>query len=146
AFNAYAYGKEMLCRAYAVKPGDTLEDLLPIAGQCHVRIDGPNGFMRELRCADTPPFHAEARSNGAALSLTLTSVSNETIEIKLTDESYGAHFEAIPLKPGQSHTVEVSTKAGKQWYDLSVRSKETAFRFAGHIETGQWSTSDPAMA
>ena len=145
AFNAYAYGKEMICRSYAVTAGDAIEDLLPVAGDCHVRIDGPNGFMRELRCPGKGAFRAEVRADGANLSLTLTNTSDESIEVALADESYGERFDSIALQPAQSQTIMVSTAAGKHWYDLSASAKETRYRFAGRIETGEWSVSDPAM-
>ena len=50
------------------------------------------------------------------------------------------------LKPGEKRTVMVSTGAGKQWYDVSASAGETRYRFAGRVETGAWTVSDPAMA
>jgi phospholipase C len=135
----------MICRSYTVTAGDAIEDLLPVAGDCHVRIDGPNGFMRELRCPGKGAFRAEVRTDGRNLSLTLTNSSGEKIEVTLVDESYGERFDPIALQAGQSQTIAVSTAAGKQWYDLSASAKETRYRFAGRIETGEWSVSDPAM-
>lgn len=146
AFNAYAYGTEMICRSYAVLPGDAIEDGFSIEGECHIRIDGPNGFMRELRAGAAPAFKAEARTVGNNLSLLLTNTSGEVIEVSMQDESYGDSFEAIALELDQARKVTVSTGAGKQWYDLTVSARGTRYRFAGRVETGEWSTSDPAMA
>jgi len=145
AFNAYAYGSKMICRSYAVSPGDAIEDLLPVEDDCHVRIDGPNGFMRELRCAGKSVFSADVRAVGADLALTVANTSGDSFAIDLTDEAYGDVFEPITLKPGESRTIAISTKSGKQWYDLSAIAKESRYRFAGRVETGQWSVSDPAM-
>lgn len=145
AFNAYVYGAKLICRSYAVSPGDAIEDLLPVEGDCSVRIDGPNGFMRELRCVGKAAFSAEVRANGADLSLTLANTSAESAEINIADEAYGDHFEPMALKPGETQSVTISTKAGKQWYDFSARAQDTHYRFAGRVETGEWSISDPAM-
>lgn len=145
AFNAYGYGTQFICRSYAVSPGDAIEDLLPTEDPCHVRIDGPNGFMRELQCSGTPALNATIRSNGTKLTLTLTNRAEQTIEVDLADKSYGDKFDPIPLTPGQKYTTQISTEAGKQWYDLSVGALGTRYRFAGRVETGQWSISDPAM-
>ncbi|MBL7646755.1 MAG: phospholipase C, phosphocholine-specific [Candidatus Hydrogenedentes bacterium] len=145
AFNAYVYGKEMICRSYAVVPGDAIEDTLPVAGECDVRIDGPNGFMRALKSAGAPVFNAEIRSDGASLSLALVNLTEQPIEVALADESYGDRLQPVSLKPGQKQTISIETNAGKQWYDLSARAGETALRFAGRVETGEWSISDPAM-
>jgi phospholipase C len=145
-FNAYVYGPEMISRAYAVAPGDALEDMLPVAGEYHVRIDGPNGFMRELRSATTPGFTAEVRAQDGQLVLVLGNPSAYEIAITLADESYGDRLMPVSLKPGKKQTVMVSTGAGKQWYDLSASAEATRYRFAGRVETGAWTVSDPAMA
>lgn len=146
AFNAYLYGDEMICRSYAVTPGDAIEDILPMKGQAFVRIDGPNGFMRGLSCAAPPEFKAIIRAEGDDLSLGLTNTHSKPIEVILKDESYGDQLAPVSLAPGQSQTITVSTKPGQQWYDLSAVLGETRYRFAGRVETGAWSISDPAMA
>ena len=65
--------------------------------------------------------------------------------VALANKSYGEHFEPVSLKPGQQHTIEISTEPGKQWYDLSATALGAEYRFAGRVETGAWSVSDPAM-
>jgi phospholipase C len=146
AFNAYIYGAMMQAHAYAVAPGNTLEDLLPLDGDCHIRIDGPNGFTRELRSPGKAAFNAVVHAEGANLSLSLTNTTSDAIEITLADQSYGDTFTPVPLQPGQSHTLSIPTTTGNHWYDLTATAKETRYHFAGHLETGEWSTSDPAMA
>ncbi|MFM1920737.1 MAG: hypothetical protein RLZZ303_2371, partial [Candidatus Hydrogenedentota bacterium] len=136
----------MICRSYAVTPGDAIEDILPTEQSYSVRIDGPNGFMRGLSGVATPEFNAVARAEGENLSLTLSNTSGETVEVLLKDVSYGDQLAPVTLAPGQSHTLTLSTKSGQQWYDLSVSAGETIHRFAGRVETGAWSVSDPAMA
>ncbi|MCC6152935.1 MAG: phospholipase C, phosphocholine-specific [Candidatus Hydrogenedentes bacterium] len=151
AFNVYSYGTDaaaganMICRAYAVSPDDRIEDTLPIEGECHIRIDGPNGFMRELRSSGKPAFDAKVRSEGEDLALALTNKTGEPLQIELIDKSYGDHFEPITLIPHHRHKLAISTRSGKHWYDIAASAKETRYRFAGRIETGQWSISDPAM-
>jgi len=146
SFNAYAYGPQMISRSYAVTAGDAIEDLIPIEGDCHVRVDGPNGFMRELRYTGTSAFRAVVRAVGADLSLMLTNTSGDSIKVVLTDESYGERLDPVSLKQGEAQTITISTAAGKQWYDLTASANGTHYRFAGRIETGEWSISDPAMA
>ncbi len=146
AFNAYSYGANMVCRSYAVSPGDAIEDVLPTDGACHVRIDGPNGFMRELRHSGAAAFRAEVRAHDADLSLMLNNTGDAAITVALTDRSYGDRFEPIALKPGEKHSIAISTNAGKHWYDLTARADDTQYRFAGRVETGEWSISDPSMA
>ncbi len=146
AFNAYSYNPEMIARAYAVTPGDAIEDTLPTGDKTHVRVDGPNGFLRELRSDKVALFNAKLRQDGADVVVTLTNTSNGPLEITLTDKSYNQKLPVVKLSVGQTKTQRVSTKTSAQWYDIAAASKETIYRFAGRTETGKWTTSDPAMA
>jgi phospholipase C len=52
----------------------------------------------------------------------------------------------ITLKPGQTQIVRRDVSASHHWYDLFVTGdKGFVGRFAGHVETGKPSWSDPAM-
>jgi phospholipase C len=99
-----------------------------------------------LQCAGMSAFKAEVRSDGAELSLTLVNTSVVAVQVELADESYGDRLNPVSLEPGRTQQVKISTQAGKQWYDLSATANGTQYRFAGRIETGAWSVSDPAMA
>lgn len=145
AFNAYSYGDSMVARAYAVRAGDVIEDSIPVGERSHVRIDGPNGFMRELLCSGVPGVVASVRTSGSDIVLTVKNVGGSATDLVLRDESYGAKFAPVKLKAGESKKITVSTKPGKQWYDFSVVAVSATYRFAGRVENGKWTTSDPAM-
>ena len=56
---------------------------------------------------------------------------------------------SFTLAPGQSTTARWSVSATHGWYDIAVRlSAESLYlrRFAGRLETGRDSISDPAMS
>lgn len=142
-FNAYSYGDEMICRAYAVKSGDTLTDDLPSSDM--VRIDGPNGFTRQLNSTRPPHFTAKVRQDADNLPLALKNLSDEIIDVEIKDESYGAEPMNTKLGPRSSKAITLSTKAGKRWYDYSVSSDGATYRFAGRLETGDWGPTDPAL-
>lgn len=145
-FNVYTYGPEMSARAYAVKPGGSLEDALPISGAYHVRIDGPNGFVREAQSEAEPLFAAQCLREGNDIVVTVNNRSGKSIQIALRDDSYGAPERKISLAAGASKDVKISTDPGQGWYDVVVTNGASEFRFAGRLETGKWSISDPAMA
>lgn len=145
-FNAYSYGPEMTSRAYAVRAGDSLEDVISVSGAYNVRIDGPNGFMRAAKSEAEPTFSAKCHRDGDNLVVSLRSLSERAIQVALTDGSYGDKAKMITLAKGSSKDVKVSTAPGKGWYDVAVSEGGTEFQFAGRIETGRWSISDPAMA
>ncbi|HLO99257.1 MAG TPA: phospholipase domain-containing protein, partial [Fimbriimonas sp.] len=144
AFNAYSYGEKMVARAYAVRAGDVIDDTIAVGERSHVRVDGPNGFMRELKSGGAPVVVASVRSSGSDIVLTLSDARGET-DVELKDESYGAKLAPVKLKTGETRKVTISTRPGKQWYDFSVSAGTTVYRFAGRVENGKWTTSDPAM-
>jgi len=144
-FNVYSYGKDFVARAYAVKAGDILEDVIPTSEPCHVRVDGPNGFMREVKADAQPSFLATCRRVGSDIVVTIKNPSAKQIQIALKD-AYAAASTMIGVGAGASKEAKFSTAPGKSWYDISVSEGKTEFRFAGRVETGKWTVSDPAMA
>lgn len=167
-FNAYAYtgNGDLQFRSYAVAAGDTVADEWGLehftGGQYHLAICGPNGFFRELKGNDQDPgLHISVdyerdKKDGKKLSgniiITATNGSSKIPVIEITDNAYktGNHV----LKPGamagskekQSLVLDLSKSFG--WYDISVKVKGyPAFekRYAGHVETGKSSFTDPLM-
>jgi phospholipase C len=69
-----------------------------------------------------------------------------TIEVR--DNSYKNPAESRMLAPGESATLTINTQMSAGWYDVSVRTvtgDRFHKRYAGRVETGKWTTSDPAM-
>lgn len=146
-FNAYSYGAEMLARAYAVRAGAKLEDTFPVSGGYHVRVDGPNGFMRNFRSAGADPkVTITAAVSGDDLQIRVVSREASAVKIAIRDESYGKAPEEHTLGAGKTGTYRVWTGANKGWYDVTVSIGGLAYRYAGRVETGKWSVTDPAMA
>jgi phospholipase C len=155
-FNVYASNHS---RAYGVKPGDSVNDGWPLAefdgGRYHLRVYGPNGFYREFRGDAGDPavgisFGYEP-SEGA-----LPFTGNATIRLKnngdactvtFVDNSYKGVYPDKQLAAGEQATVTFPAE-NQGWYDLSVRVKghdDWEARYAGRIETGRDSISDPYM-
>ncbi|MEI9906007.1 MAG: phospholipase domain-containing protein [Asticcacaulis sp.] len=61
------------------------------------------------------------------------------------DESYGQPPRSFDLTPGGAQTVALDFSTSHNWYDFSVAGDGFSHRFAGHIEDGQTSLSDPAL-
>jgi phospholipase C len=145
AFMAYSYGPEFVSRAYAVVPGDTLTDVLPVGDEVHVRIDGPNGFLRQLKSAGAPKFAATVRAEGENLVLELVNLGDRALDVVLRDESYGQNLSPVRVAGKGKQTVTISSAKSAQWYDFTATAGGATYRFAGRVETGKWTTSDPAM-
>jgi len=149
AFSVYAYaGSDVIHRCYAVKAGQKINDLLPMSmfagGQYRVRIDGPNGFYREFRgpIGDAPYVTTlEYSEDGSYAKLHVGIEKGRRLEGSIKDLGYGGTY---PMSPAGIARIDTAKSQG--WYDFSISAGGTEKRFAGHIENGRMSRTDPAMA
>ncbi|HVW41186.1 MAG TPA: phospholipase C, phosphocholine-specific [Amycolatopsis sp.] len=131
---------------YTVEAGRNLSGTLPAGGAYDYTAHGPNGFFRRFAgTARGPEVTARHDRRGAVL---LVLANNGTGTVRLTvGNAYGRSRPATyVLGPGGRTTASVSTQDGHNWYDISVTSegdKTFLRRLAGHVETGQPSTSEP---
>lgn len=169
-FNVYAPGKyqrrdnpsvfeDVRTWAYGVRPGDTLRDTWPLeafdGGRYHLRVYGPNGFFREFRGDAADPFadisvdyqHVtgfQGRLTGNVV-LTIVNKSRETQSFGVTDHAYGNPVRRVALTPGGKTSLVLDLAKSYGWYDFSVQVSGAIKRYAGHVETGKPSFSDPYM-
>jgi phospholipase C len=165
-FTVYALGSTAkgTVRNYAIQAGQQLGDKWSLAeypnGRYHLRVYGPNGFFREFAgTAHDPPLETgveEVRSKSGPATLTgdiFLAITNrdaaKSVTIEVLDHSYGNPTQSRTVASGQEVTVTVESRKSGGWYDFSCRIKEPAGefirRYAGRVETGRWSTSDPAI-
>jgi phospholipase C len=150
-------------RNYAVEAGDRLEDSWVIAdfanGRYDLRVYGPNGFFRAFTGgADDPPVDIQVvydlRQNadhGPADGVEIRFTNKDrrtdhTLEVR--DNAYGTGDLSQAVSAGRSGTLAVATRQSFGWYDLTVRvaaGPHFQKRYAGRIENGNWSFSDPFM-
>ncbi|MDP4255575.1 MAG: phospholipase C, phosphocholine-specific [Bacteroidota bacterium] len=162
-FTVYAYGKEFRTRNYAVAAGDRLEDRWTPEefgdGKGELRVCGPNGLLRVYTMNGQPaPIGVTCDYEGASsgrlqLKVDVLQVA-EPITVIVRDNAYKhpTHKLMLPKPAGAAQVagppVLIDTTSSGGWYDVSVHVEGLegwAWRFAGHIETGHESTSDPAM-
>jgi phospholipase C len=122
-------------RRYTVKAGGQLTALIPAGETYDLWLYAPNGFHRRFAGKTAQAIPAQWHGN----SLTLTGEG----QVVLRDEAYGQPEQTITLSAGQPQTLPVDLTS--QWYDISVSGESFCHRFAGHIETGKPSLTDPAL-
>jgi len=154
--------------SYAVAAGDSLTDNWPVQifenNMYHVRVYGPNGFFREFMGGTDDPriiVYCEYQqqkglikrfTGNILLNLTnLDPVRRHVVEIR--DNAYKNKSVTRTLQASGLHnsTSVVVLDLGKSfgWYDLSIKVAEAGSfvrRYAGRVETGKESYSDPAMS
>lgn len=172
-FNVYAPGnyrqengamEPVRAWSYAVKAGDTLKDAWPLQqfgdGHYHLRVYGPNGFYREfigdandpqisVQCGYQPSLTSSKKLTGN-LELRISNQSKKQVTVKVQDKSYknGTVAKVLAAGAAASMVLDWSAKHGG-WYDVEVTVEGNSLysqRFAGRVETGKESISDPLMA
>jgi phospholipase C len=164
-FHVYTPGKyrdqvKLRTRAYAVAAGDRLTDWWELErfekGVYHLRVCGPNGFLREFSgTAGDPRLEIQCeytrRKNAFTGDVELRVASNAdvplTLEVK--DHGYGSGDPTIAIQPGRNLSLLMALGQSHQWYDFSVTiagADQFLRRFAGRVETGKSGFSDPGLA
>jgi phospholipase C len=157
-FHVYTPGRfrgdiKLRTRAYAVAAGQKLTDTWALEGFdrqiYHLRVCGPNGFLREFAGNAADPrveIHSAYADGNMELRLSNRAAQSATLHVK--DHGYGSGDHEIALQPGATRTLTLDLGKSHQWYDFSVTiagAEPFLRRFAGRVETGRDGFSDPVM-
>lgn len=115
---------------------------------------GPNGFMRGFKGKDEAlqvqsSYELDkAKQATGNLLITLINEGKEVLLIEAKDNAYSNWHKKVSLLAGRSITWKIDTQQQSGWYDLSLHVVNTAFErhFAGRVETGKHSKTDPQLS
>lgn len=159
-FQVFCYGSKFTNRSYAVLAGDTLKDewtSMDFGNDLyHFKVHGPNGFFREFKgnlndtaleitCRYEKVSRKKVTGN---VELTVKNTTNKPINVTITDNAYRGHAAYKTIAAGKKYIFKLESKVLSGWYDTSViipGKSNFEHRFAGRVETGNESISDPAM-
>lgn len=153
-FNVYAYGykgEEMKVLSYAVAAGDELHAGWNLddfeGGNYHLAVHGPNGFYREFKGnSSEPDVNVVCYADKGILRFTFLNQSAEDASVSITDNAYGSPKSSVTIKAHKKNSSVVDVLKSHGWYDVTVSLKDGVLqRFAGHIENGKPSRTDPFM-
>jgi phospholipase C len=149
---------DLRVRNYTVAAGGRIDDSWPLTDFADSRYDfvvyGPNGFFREFRGDKNDPLiDVQLKDVGSerefpAVAVQLQNQSGKVQEIEIADLTYGTGKQTIRLSPGESKTHVIPCERSFGWYDVEVHiagSEQLKKHYAGRVETGAWSYTDPAM-
>ncbi len=139
---------------YTVESGKTLADTWTAAasGVYDIAVHGPNGFYRafagsvEAAAAKLVGRTVYDRIAGG-LSLIVTNAGTAPAVVTVTDRYTNATSHQS-VAPGASFRSDWTLQSTGRWYDLVVTASTDArflAQFAGHVETGADSVSDPLL-
>jgi phospholipase C len=152
---------DQIPRRYTVGAGHEIGgewDLRADAGAYDLWVLGPNGFHRHFTGtlaaqpgrSPEPDVRIEYEPRREGIRLLLVNRGNEHCTFRLDANAYHHRWEPlsfrVPARGDRDHFL--SLKHSASWYDFTLRvlGLETfSRRFAGHVETGRHSFSDPSL-
>jgi len=170
-FNVYAPGRYLQQKdnqppafdnvrtwAYGLIAGDSLTGNWPISEfedkNYHLQVYGPNGFFREFKGNSDDPalqskltYHGNSRLSGNA-ELELENTGGKPLQIEVTDHAYNVNNHKLVVPASGKSNVVLQLEKSFGWYDFSVKvAGDDLFekRYAGRVETGRPSYTDPFM-
>jgi len=141
-------------RRYTVEPTKSLTDdwlLHQDQGRYDLWVYGPNGFVREFQ-GDTTGQYASVEVNlnydpgNTLIRLIGTQQGQHAVRLSVRASAY--HLDGpwpLHLVPKRHTTIEHSLIGSHGWYDFTVTGERFLRRFAGRVETGAPSVTDPAL-
>ena len=137
---------------FTVREGDQLAyewELDKIVGEyISFALHGPNGFYRAIEGAKSHIPAIDVYTKVVA-GKPILCVQSESLnwDLFLKDCSYDL-FHAKAMRKDDPALVEIDCSKSEGWYDIEITCSEdhaVKFRYAGHIETGKSSKTDPLM-
>ncbi|MEX3906577.1 phosphocholine-specific phospholipase C [Paraburkholderia sp. BR14319] len=145
-------------RRYTVEAGKTLRDTwTPSAaddGAYHLWVLGPNGFHRAFEgnvraAAHGPNPEVRVRYDAAsnALELSIANRASAASNVSVAANAYRSDGPwTYALRAGEQVQSNWALADSGGWYDFTLTAENGVLRrFAGRVETGRDSVSDPAM-
>lgn len=149
--------------AMAVKAGDEINYDWPLENfeneEYNLRVYGPNGFYQEFKGdsyfykhvgvsikSEQDPKTGRLTGNVVVI---LKNMSDQSVAFEIVDNSYGSKEQTVDITGGtMTRKVSIDLRKNFGWYDLTVLlagRKNFLRRFAGRIETGRPSRTDPLL-
>ena len=146
---------QMIAATYTVKSGDMLTEAFPVAdGRYDIDVHGPNGFYRSFKGEEQGSalkVRTSYEKHGSKLSgnveVHLHNTGPTPLKVGVLDKSYKGETVTKTIAAGGETSIVVPSSKSHGWYDFGVSADGlmASTRFAGRVETGASSFSDPAM-
>jgi phospholipase C len=120
-------------------------------GGYDLAVFGPNGFYRRLHgnLGKEPRLDVIQTVEGSSLCLAITNRGAKPVHVVISPEAYAEAVKAwkADIAPGVTQKASWSLDKSGGWYDLAMSLDGGSYhrRWAGRVETGRDSISDPAM-
>jgi phospholipase C len=152
-FHVRSAGSKDAPRNYTVESGRQVTDTWDAGSGYDLSVHGPNGFFRGFRGGAPGSHHASLAVSAAyderhdRLSLEIRNQSSAEVRVTVKD-GYTSQVRQLVLGVAAATTEQWALVRTRGWYDLVIRvdgDPQLVFRFAGHLENGSDSITDPGM-
>ena len=158
-FDVLKLQTDVAVKQYAVEGGKSINESLPIDSEYHFILLGPNGFTREYVSSKKIAEHGTTLAfdvSTKSLLLTIENSNQDDLDFVLCNNAYFEYY-AVPstiytVPAAGSTVIAIDIASAGNWYDFVLNRGSScgdtsinSRRFAGHMETGVDSISDPAM-
>jgi phospholipase C len=128
--------------SYTVGAGASLGASWPVAGEYDIHLHGPNGLFRRFAGHATKDVVTVDVSRVGSTRRLKIDVDGPSGVVVTIDNAYGHRLE---VGPGRQTFIDTAAQSG--WYDLTLTIEGTSWlrAFAGHLEDGHASVSEPAL-
>ncbi|MGH8291392.1 MAG: phosphocholine-specific phospholipase C [Steroidobacteraceae bacterium] len=145
---AFWDGSDGLPRRYTLGAGHRLRDFVPLRNgqRLAMSVYGPNGFVRRIGGAGamTLEVFGSLDSHGG-MTVRLNNTGDRAMIAHIRDEAYGRSEHSVRIPGGGTAQRYFELEGTHHWYDFTVSAGQQQWRFAGHLETGRESFTDPAI-
>ena len=148
----------MRSATYTVRAGDTLTQQFPLtlfqSAKYSIELHGPNGFYRSFHGGQSAhplqvgmDYEEQAGRYTGNVRVHLRNIGGQTVDATVEDNSSRPRAISRTVRAGTEEPFTLELSPSHCWYDFAVKvsGSEAEARFAGHVETGQPSYSDPRM-
>jgi phospholipase C len=136
-------------RNYTVEPARHLTDTWDAASGYDLSVHGPNGFFRRFTGSGAgrqPGLDIRTRYDERRTEVILEMANRGHTRVDAIVRDRGtARRTTLSVRPGEMKAPRWSLSRTKGWYDLTLAVGRVEYRYAGHLENGQDSISDPGM-
>lgn len=110
-------------------------------GKYDQEVFGPNGFFRKFSGNNLPEIEVQFISNGTKNEAELFFKTKGNASVILED-LYEKSKKTISLQHSEEK-IRLDLNKNKGWYDVKITFNDQLWHFAGRVETGKVSISDP---
>jgi phospholipase C len=128
--------------SYTVGAGESLAASWPVTGDYDIHVHGPNGLFRRFAgTAGADQVEVTVQRAGRSNNLRIDVDAPRGATVDVVDAYSG------PVRIDRAGRGTLGTHRSAGWYDLTVSVPGTSWLrvFAGHLENGRPSYSDPAL-